>query len=153
MSCNTMRDLEYEREREREDERKREKEKERKKREKERMELEKRRRDKAEATIREQAKKMQWLLKEFQFHPGSFHMYKPGSKDKFKIDVLEDGTVRVDMRGVTISPQNHPQVDAFMANLKDILKGTWRTIATSIGAHTHAEGVAHEHTHAHIHTH
>jgi hypothetical protein len=148
-----MRDLEYEREKERENERRRKDREEVKRRQKERQELEKKRREKAEATIREQAKKMNWLLKEFQFHPGSFHMYKPGTKDKFKIDVFEDGVVRVDMRGVVISPENHPQVDAFMNNLRDILKGTWRTVSKSLGAHSHAEGVAHTHTHAHGHSH
>ncbi len=144
-----MRDLEYEREREEERKRKRKKEEELK-RLKAKAELEKKRREKAEKTIREQAAKLQWLLKEFPHHPGIFHMWKPGSADKVEITIFQDGRVRVDSPGV-ISPQNHPSMDAFMANLKDTLQGTWRTVKQYVrGAHSHA---GHTHTHAHTHSH
>jgi hypothetical protein len=151
MSCNTMRDLEYEREQEAEQERKRKKK--RKELEAKQKELEKRRREKAEATIRDQAQKLQWLLKTFHFHPGVFHMYRPGSKDKVEITILEDGRVRVDSPGV-ISQANHPSMDAFMANLRDILKGKWRTVkqyATAGHTHSHAEQMMHTHSHGHGH--
>lgn len=146
-----MRDLEYEKEQEDERDRRRKKAKEQlEKAKKEKAEKEKKRREKAEATIREQAKKLQWILKENQMmHPGEFNLYKPGTSDHMKVTVFDDGVVRVDTPGV-ISPQNHPSADAFMGNLKDILKGKWVTVKKYL---TNAAISGHSHTHAHGHTH
>jgi hypothetical protein len=158
-----MRDLEYEREMERENERRRKKAEEIKKKKEreaklrqiaeERRKIEAKKRQDAEKAIRDLAKKMEWKLKDFMFHPESFHIYKPGTNDIIKLDILENGTVRVDMRGRTISAANHPSSDAFFNNLADMLKGTWKTVARGLllGGNQHAH--AHEHNHAHGHHH
>jgi hypothetical protein len=147
MSCNTRRDLEYEKEVEREEERKRKEKQKRKK------QLEKERREKALQVIKEQAAKLKWILtkEKSPFHQNEFTMTKPGSKDLMKIKVNDDGTVTVDTPG-TISPQNHPSADAFMATVADILKGKWAVVERYISGTLNRTG-AHSHDHAHTHFH
>jgi hypothetical protein len=63
---------------------------------------------------------------------------------------MEDGVIRADLRGVFITPQNHPVVEAFFNNLRDTLKGTWRTVAKGLAS---SVGNAHSHSHTHARTH
>jgi hypothetical protein len=147
MSCNTMRQLEYQKQKEEERKRKRarEKEAEDKKREAEKKKLEKERYEKAIKTIKEYNGKLGWLVSSTG-HPGKFRVTKPGSNDLMELEVMKNGKVRTNTPGM-ISQANHASADAFMDGLAKTLKGTWKIITR----HFHGVTGGHVHTHTHEH--
>jgi ATPase subunit of ABC transporter with duplicated ATPase domains len=150
MSCNTMRDLEYERQREEERKRKRKKaeEDERKRlqeKEEEKRQQEKERREKAITTVKEQARRTGWMIRDVGHRGDKWILSKPNSADRMEVEVFEDGRVRLNTPG-TISMINHPSADTFANTVAAILKGRWKTIKRHLaGGHSHA------HTHEHHH--